>query len=427
LAQAPSYCFIERTNHEHQISAFAMQFVLLCLMASTAAGMVADMAAIGRAKHEYTMRVESSGDVEDVVEPFTNATENPIPPSNWTCVSCCSGELDKTRILFKAEFDTGLNSMDYTGYGAFNSERQAAFTKCGAITSQEALYTRNIQMFLAWGGVAAQVPPLAFCHKACQPAQIAHPARVVLAAFIAQVAEENSHADKKVMTDSKNVAKAMTPAARKDLFKFASEKETCRTGCFSGRKDIAAAAAKGTFCADTATASLSICKAKRFATGYGGTCSGMSVIPNATTEYAVSATIKLAGGSGSCVAKDKIHKIVCEPGNKWTAYLYAGSTVEVEIKSTCLLEEFAENLEMTIDETLDHAEHGPHAEDLLVDCYRHSLNEGISLVERSRRDASHLKHQLEDNHMQRARFLYDRLSEENQKHQTLPVGVQVVF
>jgi len=82
---------------------------------------------------------------------------------------------------------------------------------------------------------------------------------------------------------------------------------------------------------------------------------------------------------------------------------------------------------MTIDETLDHAEHGPHAEDLLVDCYRHSLNEGISLVERSRRDASHLKHQLEDNHMQRARFLYDRLSEENQKHQTLPVGVQVVF
>jgi len=98
-----------------------------------------------------------------------------------------------------------------------------------------------------------------------------------------------------------------------------------------------------------------------------------------------------------------------------------------KIKSTCLLEEFAENWGMTIDETLDHAEHGPHAEDLLVDCYRHSLNEGISLVERSRRDASHLKHQLEDHHMQRAMSLYGGLSEENQKHQTIPVGFAVAF
>jgi len=427
LAQAPSYCFIERLSPEHQISVFAMQFVLLCLMASTAAGMVADMAAIGRAKHDYTMQVESSGDVEELLEPSTNATENAIPPTNWTCVSCCSAEHDKTRILFKPEFDTGLNSIEYTGYSAFNTEREAAFTKCGAITSQAALYTRNIQVFLAWGGIAAQIPAMAFCNKACQPAQVAHPARVVFAGFIAQVAKDLSKADTKVVTDSENVAKAMTPEARKDLFKFNSDIGACRTGCFSGRKDIAAAAASGTFCADTATASLSVCKAKRFAIGYGGTCSGMSVIPNKTTEYAVAATIKLAGGSGSCAAKDKIHKIVCEPGNKWTAYLYAGSTVEVEIKSTCLLEEFAENWGMTIDETLDHAEHGPHAEDLLVDCYRHSLNEGISLVERSRRDASHLKHQLEDHHMQRAMSLYGGLSEENQKHQTIPVGFAVAF
>jgi len=396
-------------------------------MASSAAGMVADIAAIGRAKHGYTMQVESSGDVEEVAGPSTSASADTSVPANYTCISCCSTEHEKTRVLFKPEFDTGLNTMDYSGFAAFNTERQAAFTKCGAITSQRALYSKNIELFLAWGGLIAETSPMTFCQQACQPAAVVHPARVIFAAYLAEIAKDFSKSYKKVMEDSANTAKGMTPAAAKDLINgLYSDMGTCRTGCFSGKKNMAVAGASGTFCADVATASLSVCNARRFATGFAGTCSGITLKPN-KAEYALSATAKLEGGTGKCGAKDKVHRIVCEPGNKWTAYLYAGSTVEVEIKSTCLLEEFAQNLEMTIDETLDHAEHGPHAEDLLVDCYRHALHEGISLVERSRRDASHLKNQLEDHHMHRAMSLYDGLSEENKKHQTIPVGFQVEF
>jgi len=201
----------------------------------------------------------------------------------------------------------------------------------------------------------------------------------------------------------------------------------CRTGCFSGTKDLAVAAASGTFCADTSKASLNVCKAKHFAAGYAGTCTGMSVSPGNKSEHAVAASAKLIGGSGTCGSRDTINRIVCEPGNVWIAYLNSGMTVEAKIGSTCLLEEFAQNLEMTIDETLDHPEHGPHAEDLLVDCYRHALIEGVSLVERSRRDASHFQHQLEDRHLQKAMALYASLSEENQKHQVLPDGFVLEF
>jgi len=391
------------------------------------------MAAIGRAKQDYIMQVESSGDVEEISEPHERSTANFTWDStwnstinNWSCVHCCASEHDKTRILFKPQFDTGLDSIEDAGYAAFNKERKTAFTKCGAITSQRALFTNHLELFLAWGAVSARLAAFTFCHKACAPPQKIHPARAIFQTFIAESAAEMKKADKHVVDYSDMLTKSMSPAAKKNMLKFYSDMGTCRTGCFSGKIGVGAASGSGTFCADTTSSSLSVCKTMWFANGLEGTCKGMKVTP-AKGEFAPAAFASLVDGSGSCSAKKKINKIVCEPGNKWRAYLKGRMTVEVKISSECLLEEFAQNWELTIDEVLDHSEHGPHAEDLLVDCYRHSQNEGISLVERSRRDASHLNHQLEDRHMERAISLFEKLSEENKKHQSIPAGFAIDF
>jgi len=413
---------------EHRISLFNMQFTLLCLMASTAAGMVADMAAIDRAKHNYTMQVGSAGDVVEPPSPIRGKPELPTQPVNWSCIPCCYDEHYKTQILFKSEFDAAMRTMDYTGYGTFNTERRTAFSNCRAVTTQQLLYVNDIDVFLAWGGLVAQMKPFPFCHKACQPPTTSHPARVLFQGLIAQVATSYYEAEQKVVANNNHITNSQTPEQIiKAAMQFHSTSGSCRTGCFSGKKEMVVAGASGTFCADTSKASLNICKAKYFAAGYAGTCTGMSVSPGNKTEHPVAGSAKLIGGSGTCVARDTINKIVCEPGNAWVAYLHSGMTVEAKIGSTCLLEEFAQNLEMTIDETLDHSEHGPHAEDLLVDCYRHALNEGVSLVERSRRDASHFKHQLKDSHLKRAMALHARLSEENQKHKVLPDGFVLEF
>jgi len=408
-----------------------MQLALLGLLASMASAMVADMTAIGRAKHDYSMQVESSGDVEEIAQP-SDTSDAGHNMSNWTCVSCCAPEHEKTRILYKPEFDTGLSMVDYTGYGPFNKERQAAFMKCGAITSQRTLYTNHLELFYAWGGVISQFSQIEFCQKACAPpAPVGdvHPARVLFQVMIAQASDLFRKADEAVITGSGLLAASMSPMQAKKLMKFDEETESkafCRTGCFSGRIDLGVAAGKGTFCASATTASLSVCKTKRFASDYKGTCKNVKMLPH-KSSFINGAVITPVGANGSCAALDKLKQIVCMPGNKYVAFLKGRVSLQVEVKSTCLLEEFAQDRELTIDEALDHPEHGAHAEDLLVDCYRHSENEGISLLERSRRDASHLDYQLEDRHMERAISLYQKLAEEDKKHQTVPAGYTIDF
>jgi hypothetical protein len=406
------------------------KLVYFCLM-SMAFSMVADLTAIEKHKHDQSVQVQSSGDVEEVAESVDQSSS-----TNWTCVSCCSSEMEKTRVLYKPEFDAGIKDKDYAGYKAFNTEREAAFMKCGAITSQRALFTTHSQLFLAWGGIVAKLPPLAFCDKACKPPQAVHPARVVFAGMISQIVDENRKTDTSIVTDSGNLVKTMKPGSAKSLtnsvFKtsmgmFSNDVQgTCTTGCFKGSKDVSVGGGKGTFCASTSAGSLNVCQETGLVRGYVGTCTGMTLAPS-KSSYATGEEATFSSGSGNCKARDAISKITCQSGNTWIAYLNHGIEITVKVGDKCLLEEFAQDWKLTIDEALDHSEHGPHAEDLLVDCYRHALKEGMSLVERSRRDASHLKYQLEDRHMERAQSLYEALEEIDQKHYAVPVGFNLEF
>jgi len=82
---------------------------------------------------------------------------------------------------------------------------------------------------------------------------------------------------------------------------------------------------------------------------------------------------------------------------------------------------------MSIDDLLDHPEHGPHAKNLLVDSYKQSLAKGESLLETSQTFATHQKHQLEERHLRTAIDLHSKLPEFDKKIRTVPIGFSVTF
>jgi len=419
---------VTQTAQRTPTSILTMHRLLPLILVAIAVASVAELAVNERYKPDCAVEVESSGEVEDLQSGL-----------NATCMSCCPGEIAKTKVLHQAELKTGLGIKGYTGYASFNSEREAAFAKCGAITSQAALYTSHFQLFMAWGGITRQYP--CFCRKACQPPQAVHPARVIFATFISEIARESQKAGDAVLTDSEKLGGAMSPKAKaaaailtdSDKLGGAVSPQAvqrmgkCSSGCFSGEKYVfwRTTGGQGTFCADTSKASMNVCSAKGLAKGHQGSCSSIAMQPN-QAEYDATASAKLTGGTGSCLAKNDIDRIVCEGNDVWRVYLKSDTQLVVRGSKTCQVEGFAQNWGLTIDEALDHPEHGAHVEDLLVDCYRHALNEGISLVERSKRDAYHLKHQLEDRHHERANLLYDALSEENKKHRDVASGFELI-
>lgn len=390
-----------------------MKLVVILALAAVVHGSVADVATKNRAAEDTEastiMEIDSSGVVEQLVNNATNITK---------CISCCSDEYLKLYSDWQAENTKGLATTAYADYGAWSLKTQTAFSACGAITTERSLYLRDIELFLGWGFVTSKITGAEFCAKACTPPLPGKPhvARALFAANIAMVAEEIVKSQSLVIKGQNQIAESAT----------APQKLSCTSGCFSAKKYMLWMGGQGTFCATSTTASINVCKTGYPQMSYKGTCSGMTVTPK-NSQYYELASLKLSGGSGNCKAKDAITKLICQPGNKWVALLNNDISVEAEAGSTCLLEEFASNMEMSIDDVLDHNQHGPHAEELLVDCYRHAVREGVSLVEKSRQQAGHLKYQLEGQHEARAMALYALLPEKDKKHHELPEGTEITF
>lgn len=358
------------------------------------------------------LEVDSSGLVEEV-----KAAEGNVS----MCPSCCREEYITLWPSWQSTEVEGSAKDGYLGYGSWNKARVEAFTKCGAITTERVLYLREDELFYAWGNVLAKASGPEFCAKACAPPPPGkpHPMRSLFAAGVAKMTEVHYDAENQIIKDSAALLSGLVESNDTTV-----STGTCQSGCFGGSKYVMWFGGEGTFCSGASKASLNVCKTSWASGSYKGTCKDIALTP-AKDSYSKGSDLRFSGGSGNCKGKDAVARVVCTGPNTWTAYLHGDRTVKITVGNKCLMEDFAHKMEMSIDETLDHEEHGEHAQNLLIDCYRHALKDGVSLVERSREVASHLKFQLEDRHEERAISLYNALSEEDKLHHHLPVGTSI--
>jgi len=151
-----------------------------------------------------------------------------------------------------------------------------------------------------------------------------------------------------------------------------------------------------------------------------GTCKGISM--NSKSD----GHIDLSGGSGTCKGRDAVKELRCAGANTYKAVTTCGKVIYAK-PGTALLQKWSRKLDMSIDDLLDHPEHGPHAKNLLVDSYKQSLAKGESLLETSQTFATPQKHQLEERHLRTAIDLHSKLPEFDKKIRTVPIGFSVTF
>jgi len=191
---------------------------------------------------------------------------------------------------------------------------------------------------------------------------------------------------------------------------------SCSDGCYSGDYYSWGQGAAGSLCLTSSTDGTMGISGTTLAThSLYGSCH--SIRFNGHT---------LSGGSGSCGALGYIRSTRCTGSNQVKAYLDR-SPYEVGVSKTSgllLLAQFATEGKMSIDQLLDHPEHGLHAQNLLLDYYKDSIEAGDSLIEVSHRDAQiqNHTHTLEHRHLERAMALHSRLPDADKKHNFVPIG-----
>jgi len=176
-------------------------------------------------------------------------------------------------------------------------------------------------------------------------------------------------------------------------------------------------------CLTSSQGTMKISRAKGAARDLKGTCNSLAFSGFSSGGH-------ISGGTGSCGVMTYIMHTECIGTDQVRAYLNRSPNQVIVTRTSGLLQlsEYAADEKMSIDQLLDHPEHGQHAQNLLLDFYKDSLEAGEPLIEMSRRDAQKHEHSLilEDRHLEKAMSLHSQLPEVWKKRNFVPVGYTLV-
>jgi len=328
------------------------------------------------------------------------------------CVACCTSTLSERNTSWQQTQNKSLfEGLDFLG--TWNSETEDKFSKCNVTTTESVISSSDEQLFISWGFVMAGHPD--YCSRACN--SNAKAMTILHETLLQQLMESQKKAVGDMTSDIKDDVNSTLNVSGAALLQNTGG---CSDGCYSGNYYSSwwsgGQGAAGSFCLTSTTdGSMSISGTTLATHSLWGTCHSISFNEP-----------HLSGGSGSCNALGYIRSTKCKGSNKVTAYLNR-SPNEVSVSKTSgllLLARYATEGKMSIDQLLDHPEHGRHAQDLLLDYYKDSIEAGDSLIELSRRDAQiqNHAHTLEHRHLERAMALHSRLPDVDKKHNFMPIG-----
>jgi len=382
-----------------------MLSALLFAVATCSMGMVIDYPAMEKSQTEAkgSMVIQFDGELHRTVD-------------EDKCLGCCRTTFATRKALWQhaqtqSLFRTtgGLNALDM-----WNVETEEKFAKCGASTTESVIYSSHEQLFMSWGILQAKIDSVQYCSKACR--SITTEITQLHESVLAELVKDQQKAVGDISSD---IAHDLgTPNSLAALEYKASQ---CSDGCYVGEHYTWGQGAKGDMCVTPASAgTLKISKTTWATKSIKGNCNNLEV----SVENG-----KITGGEGKCKVMNYITSTQCIGPNKMRVNLIR-SPHEVTVSKASgfrQLLEYADEEQMSIDHLLDHPEHGPHAQNLLVDFYKDSLEAGESLLEMARRDAQNHNHTLilEHRHLEKAEALHSQLPESDKKHNFVPVGYKV--
>jgi len=335
------------------------------------------------------------------------------------CVACCTSTVSERNASWQQTQNKSLS--DGLGFlGIWNQQTEDQFAKCNATTTENVLSSSDEQLFISWGLVMALHPD--YCSHACNGN--AKATTILHEKLLQQIMESEKEAVGDMNSDiaddvgSSNSTQNLSGAAL-------LQKASCSDGCYSGDYYSWGQGAAGRLCLTSSTSgTMRIFETTLATSSLGGNCNSINI----KKYYSLFGL--MSGGSGNCGAMGYIRYSKCIGHNKIEAYLNRSPKKVVVTKTSGLLQlaGYATDEKMSIDQLLDHPEHGPHAQDLLVDYYKDSIEAGESLIEVSRRDAQIQNHTLtlEHRHLERAMALHSQLPDADKKHNFMPIGYRLL-
>jgi len=310
----------------------------------------------------------------------------------------------------------GLNVLD-----TWNHETEAEFAKCGAMTTENVVTSSNEQLFTSWGMLLAGDHMHGYCASACNGSMKAM--TILHESILQPLMKSQMEAVGNMTSDiAHDVAQDKTGHAALEY------KGGCSDGCYTGShykkiRWLGTHGAKGSMCLTSSQGTMKISRAKGAARDLKGTCNSLAFSGFSSGGH-------ISGGTGSCGVMTYIMHTECIGTDQVRAYLNRSPNQVIVTRTSGLLQlsEYAADEKMSIDQLLDHPEHGQHAQNLLLDFYKDSLEAGEPLIEMSRRDAQKHEHSLilEDRHLEKAMSLHSQLPEVWKKRNFVPVGYRLV-